>query len=112
LLGDKMLAELERRDGVTPLAECSEFMDAFRSKAGEAERVDGTVEAEALRRGLRMALPGRGEMGDLSATGLSGLGAAGREAGGVPVGPMVKRSRDFARPPSPSSCLLLSECAG
>lgn len=36
-VGD-MLAELERRSGVTPFAEWSEFMDAFRSSVGVPAR--------------------------------------------------------------------------
>jgi hypothetical protein len=110
LLGDRMLAALGRRDGVTPLAEWSEFMEAFRSKVGVAEREDGTTEAEELRRGLRIALLGRGELGDLSATGLSGLGPAGRAERGVLAGDdvvMVKRCKDCARSPSPSCPPLL-----
>lgn len=112
LLGDKMLAELARRDGVTPLTECSEFMDAFLSRVGVADRDDGATEAEELRRGLRMALLGRGELGDFSAAGLSGLGAAGRGERGVLALAgddvvMVRRFRDCARSPSLSWMPLL-----
>jgi hypothetical protein len=70
LLGDRMLAELARRDGATPpLAECSEFMEAFRSRVGVADRDGGAMETEELRSGLRMALLGRGVLGERSATG-------------------------------------------
>ena len=123
-LGDKMLAALARRDGVTPLEEWSEFMDAFRSKVGVADRDEGATEADELRRGLRMALPGRGELGELrlrlrltlSTTGLSGLsgfGAAGRGERGVLAGEdaagvvMARRFKDCARSPAPPGTSLL-----
>ena len=116
-----MLAALARRDGVTPLEEWSEFMEAFRSKVGVAERDEGATEADELRRGLRMALPGRGELGELrlrlilSTTGLGGLsgfGAAARGERGVLAGEevagevMARRFKDCARSPSPPGTSL------
>jgi len=107
-LGDEgRWAKLARRDGpgVTPLAECSEFMEAFRRRVGVAERDGGATEADELRKGLRMALPGRGELGGWSAVALSGLGAAGRPERGVLAGDdgaMVRRFSDCASSPSPS----------
>jgi hypothetical protein len=89
LLGDRTLAELARRDGGTPLAEWSEFIEAFLSKVGVADRDD--------------TLLGSGELGDFS----------GREARGVLAGEdvvMVRPCRDRARSPSWPS--LLSSCAG
>jgi hypothetical protein len=90
-----------------PLTEWSEFIDAFRSKVGVADREDGTTEADVLRRGLRIALLGRGEFGDRewSATGFRGVGPAGRAERGVLSGEdvaMVRRFKDCASSPSPS----------
>jgi hypothetical protein len=113
LLGDRMLAELARRDGATPaFAECSEFMEAFRSRVGVADRDGGAMEAEELRSGLRMALPGRGVLGERSAAGGRGLAPAGREERGDLAGEevevvMVRRFKDCARSPSPWGPSLL-----
>lgn len=106
LLGVGMFAELARRDGVIPLTEWREFIDALRNRVGVADRDDGTTEADVLRRGLRIALLGRGEFGDRewSATGFRGVGPAGRAERGVLAGEevaMVRRFKDCAKSPSP-----------
>ena len=87
--GDKTLIELARRGGATPLTEWSEFMDAFLSKLGVADREGGRSDAEADAEdawsGLRMPLLGRGVLDDRTGgrgcecCWLFGLRAGGRE---------------------------------
>lgn len=118
LLEERMLAVLLRRDGVIPLPECSEFMDALRSRVGVLERdEDETTEAEVLRSGLRIALSGRLAVGDWSVTCLGGADPVGRAERGVLVGEEVamdRRWRDWAKFPSlwPSLCRLDSSSIG
>jgi len=71
--GESRLEELDRRSGATPFAEWSEFIDAFLSSAGVADRDGVPLAAKAPLRGLRNALPGRGVLGDLAAVGFRGL---------------------------------------
>lgn len=61
--GDMRLIELERRGGATPLAECRELSDAFRSSVGVAEREGGPFGEGWPFKGLRRAQLGRGELG-------------------------------------------------
>lgn len=56
------LIELERRGGATPLAECRELSDAFRSKVGVPEREGVTFGEGWPFKGLRRAWLGRGEV--------------------------------------------------
>jgi hypothetical protein len=105
-----MLAELARRGGATPFAECSEFRDAFRNSVGVPER-DGVPLAVAPFKGLRMELPGRGVLGDLI-VGLTDPEARGRGERGDLAGEAVEMDnwfKDWARslasvglPPLPS----------
>jgi hypothetical protein len=64
-----MWTELARRCGATPLAEWSEFIEAFLSSVGVAERDGEWFEVEPFS-GPRMALAGRGELGDRDTAGL------------------------------------------
>jgi hypothetical protein len=70
-VGD-MLVELERRRGVTLFAECSEFIDALRSKVGVAdpERDSRPFEEEAPLKGPREAVLTPMAEGDRSTAGL------------------------------------------
>lgn len=94
-LGARILAELERRRGVTPLlAECSELRDAFLRSVGVAEREGGPLEPW---RGLRMELPGRGVLGDRGGVGLSEVevvAGLGERAGLTGDGVEVERQRE------------------
>lgn len=82
--GDRILAELARRGGATPLAEWSEFIDAFLRSVGVPEPVG----VAPLLSGLRIALAGRGVLGDLLILGLRGLAVAlGRRERGEELAP-------------------------
>lgn len=62
--GDMRCIELDRRGGATPLAECRELRDAFRSNVGVAEREGVLPFGDGWPfRGLRIGQPGRGELG-------------------------------------------------
>jgi hypothetical protein len=67
-------------------------MEAFLNRAGVADLEEGTTEAEVLRKGLCMALLGRGERGVEEGEG---------------VAEMAKRCKDRVRSASPSWRLLL-----
>lgn len=94
-LGARILAELERRRGVTPLlAECSELRDAFLRRVGVAEREGVPLEPW---RGLRMELPGRGVLGDRGGVGLREVVVVeglGERAGLTGDGVEVERERE------------------
>src|SRR6266699_3543538 len=69
---DERLTELARRGGATPLAECSEFREALRSRVGVAER-----ESRPFSSGLRGAPRLLATLGDRCMEGLKpelGLG--------------------------------------
>lgn len=104
-LGGEWLEELARRDGATPLTEWSEFMDAFLSRVGVAEREVEPAQTDALRRGARIALRGRGAMDDgLSTTSWRWPGGAGQgERGDVPGGDVdsLRCLSDWARSAAP-----------
>jgi hypothetical protein len=107
------LARLARREGVGPLVECSEVMEALRIRAGVPERDEGATEAEALRIGVRTAPAVRGEAGEAAerSASLRGLGPVVERPGrGVLVDAgdevvdvdIVMRLRDCDRASSPS----------
>lgn len=79
--GDMRFAELARRGGATPLAECREFKDAFRSRVGVAERESRPFDPRLPFKGLRGAPRLLATLGDRLMVGLAAEAGLGEERG-------------------------------